>query len=493
MMPADVPVERMVAARRQAERRSKRCTMVSVPLLTAFYALATMDSESFASARWITQSTAVFILCAVLIPLLFDVSQHVFDPLNPRNLFLFTFALQFGFYPLFILNGGTQIPMFGYAAGSGIETHYVEAQLLASLGLICYLLGYSSRLARHMARMLPRPRALDPQRVKTISLFLFLGGYLGAACVFWKEGGITRFLENREQWRSGGLSGSGIFVMPATLWLPAAALLPMMRPTHAQDSKRKLAGRLAFLIICLVPAYLLGFRSLIIIPILECVVILHYLRHRISVVRSIVAGLIIAGLMTLYALSRLITDLDLELIEATGPEATLEYLFFRTPGTDLVATILSGSKAGHFEYGITSGIEAATILVPRGLWTNKPLSWGEQYTTRFFADYLLMTGNVQETYGGVNSTAIGYLYLQLGWAGVAAGMFVIGAASKMIYSYGLRFAGPNTAFLLFILVWPLPIMASEGPQYALNQLVIILACAWLPLSCWAARSKTADK
>jgi hypothetical protein len=72
-------------------------------------------------------------------------------------------------------------------------------------------------------------------------------------------------------------------------------------------------------------------------------------------------------------------------------------------------------------------------------------------------------------------------------------MFILGAASKMIYSYGLRFAGPNTAFLLFILVWPLPIMASEGPQYALNQLVITLACAWFPLSCWAAKSKTATK
>jgi hypothetical protein len=202
-------------------------------------------------------------------------------------------------------------------------------------------------------------------------------------------------------------------------------------------------------------------------------------------------------LLTLYALSRMSVDLDLELLAASGPEAALQYLFFRTPGTDLVATILNNSKATHFEYGITSGIEAATIIVPRGLWTSKPLSWGEQYTTRYFADYLMMTGNgtgtEQGTYGGINSTAIGYLYLQLGWPGVAAGMFILGAASKMIYSYGLRFAGPNTAFLLFILVWPLPIMASEGPQYALNQLVITLACAWFPLSCWAAKSKTATK
>ena len=58
----------------------------------------------------------------------------------------------------------------------------------------------------------------------------------------------------------------------------------------------------------------------------------------------------------------------------------------------------------------------------------------------------------------------------------------------MIYGYGLRFAGPNTAFLLFILVWPLPIMAAEAPQNALNQLVITLFCVWLPLSFAAART-----
>ena len=69
-------------------------------------------------------------------------------------------------------------------------------------------------------------------------------------------------------------------------------------------------------------------------------------------------------------------------------------------------------------------IEAATILIPRWLWNDKPMSWGEQSTTHFFADYLYMTGNVRETYGGVSPTAIGYFYLQFGWPSVALGMFL---------------------------------------------------------------------
>ena len=470
-------------ARRQAERTSERYAMIAVPLLTALYALCALSSENFASAPGITQTTAVFILCAALLPLLCEASQQVFDPLNPRNLFLLTIALQFGFYPLVILNGGTRIPMFGYASGSGIEAHYVAAQLLAALGLVGYLLGYSSRhLARRMERMLPRPRPFDPQRAKAISLVLFLGGSLGAVAIFSQQGGLSQFLENREQWRAGGMSGSGILLMPASLWLPAAALLPMIQRTRAQEPGRKLAARLALLSICLIPVYLLGFRTLILIPVMQCLAILHYLRHRVSVLRCLSVGVILVGLMTLYGLSRGAAVLDLEAIEAAGPRASLDYVFFRCPGTDTVATILNSSKFADFEYGLSGTIEAATILIPRWLWNDKPISWGEQSTTHFFADYLYMTGNVRETYGGVSPTAIGYFYLQCGWPGVALGMFFLGAASRMIYGYGLRFAGPNTAFLLFILIWPLPIMAAEAPQNALNQLVITSFCVWLPLS-----------
>jgi hypothetical protein len=476
-------------ARRQAEHRAQRYAVIAVPLLTLFYALATVDRENYSSAQWITQSTAVFILCAALIPLLCEASQRVFDPLNPRNLFLLTIALQFGFYPLVILNGGTRIPMFGYASGSGIEVHYVGAQLLAALGLICYLLGYSSRrLAKRMERMLPRPRPFEPRRVKATAWCLLLAGYLGAAAIFSQQGGLRQFLENREQWRAGGMSGSGIFLMPASMWLPAAALLPMIQLTRAQEPARKLTTRLALLGICLIPVYLLGFRTLIVIPLMQCFAILHYLRHRVSVLRCISVGLILVSLMTLYGLSRSAEVLNLEAIESAGPRASLDYVFFRCPGTDTVATILNSSSFADFEYGVSGVIEAATILIPRWVWNDKPMSWGEQSTTHFFADYLYMTGNVRETYGGVSPTAIGYFYLQFGWPSVALGMFLVGAASKMIYGYGLRFAGPNTAFLLFILVWPLPIMAAEAPQNALNQLVITLFCVWLPLSFVAAKT-----
>src|ERR1700722_13144947 len=358
MTAAEESTRVQAAARRQAEHRARRYAMILVTSLTLFYALATMDSENFASAPWVTQTTAVFILCAALIPLLCEMGQNTFDPLNPRNLFLLAIALQFGFYPLFILNGGTRIPMFSYASGSGIETHYVGAQLLAALGLVCYLLGYSShRLARRMERMLPGPRPFNPQRVKAISRFLFLAGYFGAAAIVWKEGGIRQFLENREQWRAGGMSGSGIFLMPASMWLPAAALVPMIQLTRVHESRRTMAPRLAFLSICLIPVFLLGFRTLIVIPVMQCFAILHYLRHRVSVLRCISVGLVLVSLMTLYGLSRGAEVTDLDAIEAVGPRASLDYVFFRCPGTDTVATILNNSRFADFKYGVSSVIE----------------------------------------------------------------------------------------------------------------------------------------
>ena len=92
--------------------------------------------------------------------------------------------------------------------------------------------------------------------------------------------------------------------MPASMWLPAAALLPMIQLTRVQEPARKLATRLALLGICLIPVYLLGFRTLIVIPLMQCFAILHYLRHRVSVLRCISVGLILVSLMTLYGLSR---------------------------------------------------------------------------------------------------------------------------------------------------------------------------------------------
>ena len=56
--------------------------------------------------------------------------------------------------------------------------------------------------------------------------------------------------------------------MPASMWLPAAALVPMIQLTRVQESRRTLAPRLAFLSI-LIPVFLLGFRTLIVIPVMN--------------------------------------------------------------------------------------------------------------------------------------------------------------------------------------------------------------------------------
>jgi hypothetical protein len=448
----------------------------------ALFAIYTLGRGESLDQSWFVKCTGMFIVCLALVPLLCEASQKVLDPLNPKNLFLFSFSLQFGFYPLAILTGGEQQLAIKYAAEYGITHYYVYAQILAVLGLISFLWGYSSRLAERMVRFLPSPRPLDAQRTRRLIWFLFIAGYLGMALFLIKEGGLQEFLANRESWRSSGVSGNGLFLVSVNLWLPTAALLLMILLTKVNESWWKTARRLGFLCVCLVPVFFLGFRTQIVVPILQGIAVLHYRRKRISLSAFVCSAVLLSGFMTLYGLSRSFEGNEIELVEAVGPQDALNHVFFRTPGTDLVATILSNNPARHFEYGIKGAIEAATILIPRDVWPGKPVSWGEQFSTTFFADYLYMTGIVQETYGGINPTAIGYFYLQCGWISVAIGMFIVGMATKTIYSYGVRFAGSNTAFLLFILMWPVLIMMVDAPPNALNSLVIILCCAWLPLS-----------
>jgi oligosaccharide repeat unit polymerase len=446
------------------------------------FAICTLGRGESLDQLWFVKCLGMFIICLALVPLLCEARQKILDPLNPRNLFLFSFSLQFGFYPLVILAGGERSRAMNFAAEYGIEHYYVYAQVLAVLGLISFLLGYSSRLAERMVHFLPTPRPLDAQRTKPLIWLLFIAGYLGMAIFLRREGGIQEFLANREYWRTLGIQGDGLFQISVALWLPAAALLPMILLTKGNEPRWKTAHRFGFLCVCLVPVFLLGFRSLILIPILQGIAILHYRRKRISVSAFVWFAVLLSVSLTLYGLSRSMQGNAIDLVETVGPQDTLNQVLFRTPGTDIVATILSNKPSQHFEYGLKGAIESATIVIPRGVWPGKPVSWGERFTTTFFGDYLFMTGIVREVYGGVNSTAIGYFYLQCGWISVAIGMFIIGMATKTIYSYGVRFAGSNTAFLLFILLWPVPIAMADAPQNALNQLVITLCCAWLPIS-----------
>lgn len=438
---------------------------------------------------WFAEGSGVFIACLALVPLLFEAILKRLDPLNPRNLFLLLFALQFGFYPIYVITGGARAPAMRLAVGAGIEQHYAYAQILAVLGLSFYLLGYSSRVAERAVRFLPRPQPLDPHRVKFLIWPLFIIGYVAVTIFLFMQGGVRQFLLSRELWRSQGLIGEGPFMISVGLGLPMAALLPMILRTKHNEPWRRTISRFAFLCVCLLPAFVLGFRSLIIGPILQGIVIVNYRRKEVPLKILVWIGIFLGVFMTLYGLSReTISDVS-QTVEDAKPEDSLGLVIFRTPGTDLVATILSKDPAQHFDYGITGVIESATIVIPRAIWPGKPLSWGQRFSTTFFGDYLYMNGIIQETYGGVNPSAIGYFYTQFGMMSVVMGMFLLGVATKAFYLYGTGFVGPNTAFLLFILLWTVPVEVADAPQNVLNQIVITVCCAWIPMSYFARQRK----
>ena len=469
------------------ERRARYLTLMIIAVLVPMFTAVALSVKGATEGKWAASSLAFGVICGALVPLCCETALGILDPLNPRNLFLLFFAFQFGVYPLYVLGGGpsllTNSTFFDDAA-----KYYVEAESLAALGLLCYLLGYYSRLGIWGEHLIGKPRRLDVRRVKKLSLCLFVVGYAFAAAFFWKAGGVRQFLEDRETWRALGVSGSGPFLTAINLWLPTSALLLMVQSTSWTGPWRKTARTaiFAFLGLCLVPVYLLGFRSLIIIPLLQSVAVVHYLKWRLRLRSALLLACLAVVCMTFYGLAR--GDSPVSASSVTL-QSVANQVLFRCTGADIVAVILRDTKFGDYEFGGKAMVETATILIPHGIWSGKPLSWGEQFSTKFFASYLALGQGSRDTWGGVSPTAIGYFYLQCGWIGVVLGMFAVGAWTKAMYFHGRRFAGSNTGFLLFVLLLPPSILVVEAPQNAFNTLVITLVCAYLPIM-WAAKLRT---
>jgi hypothetical protein len=299
-------------------------------------------------------------------------------------------------------------------------------------------------------------------------------GYIMFLWLLSINGGLFEFLENLQSWRSEGISGQGIFIFPATIALSIGVILYASKYTlrPALNSNRQIKLVL-MLIIALVPPSVIGFRGLILSPIIHFLIVFRdSLVTGISRLKATVLIIFAAAIFTAFGMyrqwSEVVTDRlslfdGLKLLFEIRPELAFD-VFLRSRGTDVVSTVISKLDATDQFIGFKSTLfEAIAILAPRSLIEKSgPLS--VEFSKIFFG-----------VNGGVSPTVIGELYWMGGILAVGIGMALFGFIAKIVYCYYIDNKSNLYSRLGYALFFVHFGLMAEAIQGNLNAMVLIFS------------------
>ncbi|PUE29123.1 hypothetical protein B9Z39_03350 [Limnohabitans sp. JirII-29] len=412
-------------------------------------------------------------------PMIYEKRRGRFDFFNLKNTFIFYFVIQLG------LSGFATI-YFDQPSDIGPDTianraDYDYALTISAIGLAMFQIGYYSRSKKTWPapQLLMRPWNIAATRV-VIFVYMVLG-FVGFAAILQINGGLSSFLESREAFRAGGLTGMGIFLFPATGLMAIAALIYFLRHRKTQ-SKIQVIKCLGVLIAALIPAYFLGFRSSIALPILQLLVVWNYARARLPFGKITVLSIFIMGIFTFYGIGRAIPSEtgfnfdDFARIASERPELVYAVIS-RSRGTEVVAAVTAKlEKTNEYEYGWSSLVETLTIIIPKAIWPDKPQVLSERFANYFFGLTLTETrGYEAENWSGISPTVIAEWYWHFGLPGVIAGLFFLGRIASGTYNTLLAHKSQPTVVLCYSIIFTSFSMFAESQQNYSNGLVLYAA------------------
>jgi hypothetical protein len=421
-------------------------------------------------------SLVILMVIIGLTPIAWEIKQNKFDFFNLKNPFILYFIIQLGASGL-ITFSTRQASEIGLDPIVFYEK-YLEALILSTIALLLFQLGYYSR--RRNTLVLPNfiLRPWSRTRHLTITLVSFMLGFLAFGLLLAVNGGLSQFLLERENFRAGGLIGQGIFIFPATSMMSTAALIYFLGRVRA-NPRRSPFLPVVILFISVIPAYFIGFRSAIALPVLQFMVVWRYgYRHIPSGKLVSLLVFIVVG-YTVYGFSREIPPgvsvdktLAFELL-TEKPELAFS-VFARSKGTEVVASVINKlEQTGEYELGWRGAIEAATILIPKIIWEEKPMPSSQRFTTYFFGKNLAESrGYDLEVWGGISATVVGELYWHFGFFGVLIGLFFLGRIANAAYSTLQKNLSSPSVIIIYAITFTTFAMFAEAIQGYFNSFVM---------------------
>jgi hypothetical protein len=416
---------------------------------------------------------------AVALPLAYDVARGRLAVVTPRNGFLAYLYLQVGVSWLVMRALAGRVAFTEAFVGS-VDANYDRVFLLATVGVLCFHASYALGARAGLALRPPFEIRASPRRVAWVTAAIFVAGLGSFALLVQSGGGLAQFVESRQTWRSEGVAGSGPMLFPATTGLILASLVFVVSRSAGRNP-RALPGSLAVLLLGLLPSVVIGFRSAMLLPVLQAYIVIHACYGGIRARAQVLVAAAVMAAFTAYGVYRqwdeVVPDAiafreGVSLMLESRPELFLDVLV-RSKGAEAVWVVMREvDRSGDHQYFLPGLVEAATILVPRTLWRDKPPGMVVAFSERFFG-----------VSGGASPTALGELYWHLGWLGVALGMAALGLLAWLLESFRDALPGGSPWLVLYSFAFVAFVMSAEAIQNYLNGFVLVtlafLALAWV--------------
>lgn len=421
------------------------------------------------------------LVCAIIAtgvgPMAIEAARGEFTFVNPKNLFVAHYVVVLGLSGLMLIVAGPSTLFWrDYTATPDV---YQRALWVSLAGLIAFHAGYYLQ-----RRVYVRPPWLflapwSPRRVCLVAALCYAAGALAFAAIIRENGGLGDFLRGRDAWRAIGFKGHGVAFLACTTLVALASHLLFITFVGPRTRRRTVALVLLAYALGALPAYVIGSRSLLAMPLVQLVILWHVRRRRIptGTLLAIVACFLVA--LTSYGIVRSVPPGEpgdaAHLREVVGEHPGLLFApVARVRGVEILADVMHRlGETGAYDTSPRSVVEVATIMIPSSLWRQKPLSTIERFSTDFYGDdFIYVRGPIATTFGGVSPTIATELYWHLGTGGVVIGLFLFGIAVRVVYHTIREFEYSNGVLLLYVAWYTAIGMTAETLQLYVNTAVI---------------------
>lgn len=413
-------------------------------------------------------ATGILMFHVLLLLGQYFIDRKNFTFFNPKILFQVYLIIQ---VPVVLLLA-TTFELQGFNSLS-INTDSERVLLIGLLSLAAQfslLVGYYSisrwRFKLHFCNL----KVWSKVRANLISGIFFLLGYIAFFTLLGLNGGYSEFMENRESWRSGGMSGQGILLFPATTMIATGALILLITHRDFFATPGRLRWLLALIVITVLPATQLGFRGYVLAPVIQLLFLYHFLVKRLNFFKIVFPLALLAILFTAYGLYREMSFVikDGYTIEkiidfvSDNPEMALSVLL-RSKGADIISVVIDGISNGvSYAHVFPIFIEAMTIAIPRWIWEDKVKPLSVLFSEEFFG-----------LGGGVSPTIVGESYWHAGVVGILFIPFFVGIVMRIYWNILQSERNNSTTLLLLASIFPAMFLMAESLQSQINSISII--------------------